>query len=153
LIQTKSRFPEHLETGLESHIDKPTRIWEAALILGDLEKYIMAEEWHRKAIEGYEIAFGEEHSRTLNGQYGLTPLSWAARNRYNAVINFLLAKDSVYPEFKDSQYGQTPPSWAAAGGHEAVVELLQSTLNSFSFCELRSSYVGTRSWKTSNFCN
>jgi hypothetical protein len=107
-------------------LDKATRIWNVALILGDLEEYEKAEKRLREAIEGYEIAFGKKQSM-LDSQYGLTPLSWAAGNGYNAIVNLLLAKDDIDPDLKDSQYGQTPLSWAARNGHEAVVKLLLET--------------------------
>jgi hypothetical protein len=107
-------------------LDKATRIWNVALILGDLEEYEKAEKRLREAIEGYEIAFGKKQSM-LGSQYGLTPLSWAAGNGYNAVVNLLLAKDDINPDLKDSQYGQTPLSWAARNGHEAIVKLLLET--------------------------
>jgi len=108
-------------------LDKATRTWNAALILGDLGEYGKAEKRLREAIEGYEIVFGEEHPYTLKSQYGLTPLSWAAGNGYGAVVNLLLAKDGIDLDLKDSQYGQTPLSWAAERGHEAVVKLLLET--------------------------
>jgi hypothetical protein len=108
-------------------LDKSTRTWNIALILGDVEEYEKAEKKLREAIEGYEIAFGEEHSYTLKSQYGLTPLSWAAGNGYDAIVNQLLAKDSINPDLKDRQYGQTPLSWAAEQGNEAVVKLLLET--------------------------
>jgi ankyrin repeat protein len=55
--------------------------------------------------------------------YGLTPLSRAAGNGHGAVVELLLATDSVEPESKDT-YGKTPLSWAAERGHETVVKLL-----------------------------
>jgi hypothetical protein len=103
--------------------DQATKIWNVTLILGDLEVVEKAEKRLREAIKGYEIVFGKEQS-LLKSQYGLTPLSWAAGNGYNDVVNLLLAKDSIDRELKDSEYGQTPLSWAAENGHEAVVQLL-----------------------------
>jgi hypothetical protein len=105
---------------------KATRTWNVALILGDLEEYQNAEKWLREAIKGYEIAFGEEKS-TLKGQYGLAPLSWAAGNGSDDIVNLLLTKGTIDPDLKDSQYYQTPLSWAAENGHEAVVKLLLET--------------------------
>ncbi|KAF4625123.1 hypothetical protein G7Y89_g13046 [Cudoniella acicularis] len=124
LIKTNSQVPEYSKIELEGYLEKPTRIWDVALVLGDLEEYKEAEEKLREAIKGYKIAIREEYPRTLKNRYGLTPLSWAARNGYDAVVKLLLAKDSVDPDLKDSQYGQTPLSWAAEGGHDAIVKLL-----------------------------
>ncbi|KAK0703024.1 hypothetical protein B0T26DRAFT_744167 [Lasiosphaeria miniovina] len=58
--------------------------------------------------------------------YGQTPLSWAAENGHEAVVQQLLAKGAIV-ETKDD-YGQTPLLWAAENGYEAVVQLLQSHL-------------------------
>ena len=118
---------EHSKAEFGDHSDKATRTWNVALVLGDLEEYREAEEKLREAIKGYEMAIREEHPRTLKSQYGLTPLSWAAGNGYDAVVKLLLAKDGVDPDLKDSPYGRTPLSWAAQGGHEAVVKLLLET--------------------------
>ena len=106
--------------------DQATKIWNVALILGDLEEYEKAEKRLREAIKGYEIAFGKEQS-TLKCQYGLTPLSWAAGNGFNDVVNLLLAKDGIDPDLKENQYSRTPLSWAAGNGHEATVRLLLET--------------------------
>ncbi|KAH6701346.1 heterokaryon incompatibility protein-domain-containing protein, partial [Leptodontidium sp. MPI-SDFR-AT-0119] len=119
--------PEHSKAEFGDHSDQATRTWNVALVLGDLGEYKGAEEKLREAIKDYEKAIGEEHPRTLKNQYGLTPLSWAAGNGYDAVVKLLLAKDSVDPDLKDSQYGRTPLSWAAENGHEAVVRLLLET--------------------------
>jgi hypothetical protein len=108
-------------------LDKATRTWNIALILGDLGEYEKAEKRLREAIEGYKTAFGEEHLYTLKSQYGLTPLSWAAGNGYDVIVSLLLAKDGVDPDLKDSQYSQTSLSWAAERGHEAVVKQLLKT--------------------------
>jgi ankyrin repeat protein len=69
-----------------------------------------AEKWHRKAIVDYEIALGVAHPHTLVSQYGLTPLSWAAGNGYDAIVNLLLTKDGINIDLQDSQYGRTPLS-------------------------------------------
>jgi hypothetical protein len=108
-------------------LDKATRAWNVALIFGDLKEYEEAAKRLREAIEGYEIAFGKKHLYTLKSQYGLTPLSWAAGNGYDDVVNLLLATDSIDPNLKDSQYSQTPLLWAARQGNEAVVKLLLMT--------------------------
>jgi hypothetical protein len=101
--------------------------WNVALILGDLEEYEKAEERLREAIKGYEIEFGEQKSM-LKGQYGLTPLSWAAGNGNDAIVDLLLAKDSIDPDLKDG-CGQTPLWRAAQNGHEAAVKLLRKYIN------------------------
>jgi ankyrin repeat protein len=54
---------------------------------------------------------------------GQTPLSWAARNRHEAVVKLLLEKGAEL-ETKDKDNSRTPLSWAAENGHEAVVKLL-----------------------------
>jgi Ankyrin repeats (3 copies) len=54
---------------------------------------------------------------------GQTPLSWAAENGHEAVVNLLLEKGAE-PDSKDTIYGRTPLSWAAKTGREAVVKLL-----------------------------
>jgi hypothetical protein len=115
LIQT-GNLSGHPKTELEDHLDKATRIWNVALILGDLQEYGKAEERLREAVHGYEMAFGKEDSYTLGSQYSQTPLLWAAGNGYDAVVNLLLTNDDIDPELKDGQYGQTPLSWAAQGG-------------------------------------
>ena len=50
---------EHSKTELGGHLDKATRTWNVAMILDDLEKYEKADNVFRKAIKGYEIAFGK----------------------------------------------------------------------------------------------
>jgi ankyrin repeat protein len=129
LTQTNNRMSEHLETELEGCLDKATRTWNVALILGDLEEYKKAEERVQEAIEGYKMVFEEEHSCTLGlgSQYGQTPLVWAAENGYDTVVNLLLAKEGIDPDLKDTQYGRTPLSWAVQGGHESLVKLLLET--------------------------
>ena len=122
-----SQVLEHSKAEFGDHLDKAIRIWNVALVLGDLEEYKRAEEKLREAIEGYEIVFGKQRLYTLTGQYGLTPLSWAAGNGDNKEMKLLLDKDSFDPDLKDSQYSQTPLSWAAKQGHEAVVKLLLET--------------------------
>jgi hypothetical protein len=66
-------------TGFEGLSEKATSIRNAELILGDAGEYQVAEETLQEAIKGYEKAIGIEHQYTLKGQYGPTPLSWAAR--------------------------------------------------------------------------
>ena len=55
---------------------------------------------------------------------GITPLSWAARGGYEAVVRLLLARDDVEADLQDNG-GITPLSYAARQGHEAVVRLLE----------------------------
>lgn len=124
LVPTDNWQSEHSETWLERQLEDVTRTWNVALILGDLGDFENAERMLRRAIESYEIAFGVKHSHTLESYYGLTPLSWAAGNGYNAIVNLLLTKDDVDIGLKDSQYGRTPLLWAAANGHEVVVRRL-----------------------------
>ena len=106
-MKADSQEPELSNIGC---LEKPTRIWNVALVLRDLEEYKEAEEKLREAIKGYEIAIREEYPRTFKSQYSLTPLSWAAGNGYDAVVKLLLAKHGVDPDLKDSQYGRTPLS-------------------------------------------
>ncbi len=62
-------------------------------------------------------------SRRRRYAVGQTPLSWAAENGHEAVVQQLLAKGADI-ETKDTWYGRTPLSWAAENGHEAVVQQL-----------------------------
>jgi ankyrin repeat protein len=55
-------------------------------------------------------------------EYGRTPLSWAARNKHEAMVKLLLEKGAEL-ESKDD-CGRTPLSWAAGNGHDAMVKLL-----------------------------
>ena len=116
-IQTNIWESEHSKIEFEGHLEKATRTWNIALILGDAEEYQKAEDKLRE----------EDRPDTLKSQYGLTPISWASGNRYDAVVKLLLRKDGVDPDLNDSQYGRTPLSWAAGCGHEAVVKLLLGT--------------------------
>jgi ankyrin repeat protein len=111
---------------LEARLANPTRIWNVALILGDLEKYSEAEEMLQEAIAEYKNVLGGEHLDTQESQYGMTPLGLAARNGYTEAMDLLLAKDGVNLDLQD-WYGRTPLSHAAEHGHEAVVKLLLET--------------------------
>jgi hypothetical protein len=127
LVRTDDWVTEHSKTEVEGYLNKATRIWNVAMILDDLEEYEKVEERLPEAIEGYEIAFGQEHLHLPKGQHGRTPLSWAAGNGYDIVVNVLLKKDNINPNLKDGQSGRAPLSWAAYSGHEAVVNLLLET--------------------------
>jgi ankyrin repeat protein len=56
-------------------------------------------------------------------EYGLTPLSWAAREGHESVVRLLLERGAEL-DSKSSFDGKTPLSLAAREGHEAVVRLL-----------------------------
>ena len=55
--------------------------------------------------------------------YGETPISWAARNGQDGVVQLLLEQEDAIPDRPDYG-GQTPLSWAAVNGHDGVVKLL-----------------------------
>jgi ankyrin repeat protein len=59
----------------------------------------------------------------LQDSYGRTPLSWAAQNGYEAVVQLLL-ENGADLESKDIEHERTPLLWAAINGHKAVVQLL-----------------------------
>jgi hypothetical protein len=114
------------QSELKDRLRKSTNIWNVALILGDLGAYEKARILLEEAIAGYKITLGEEHSHTLESQYGLTPLALAARNGYAEVIDLLLTEDGVDLDLKDWT-GRTPLSHTAENGHEGVVRLLLET--------------------------
>jgi ankyrin repeat protein len=127
LTRINNLVPECSKTESQSYLNNATRTWNVALILGDLEENEEAGEKLQEAVNGYEIAFGEVGSNTLESQYNSqTPLVWAAGNGYYAVVNLLLAKDGISPDLNDRNR-RTPLSWAAENGHEAVVKLLLET--------------------------
>ncbi|KAK5635619.1 hypothetical protein RRF57_011331 [Xylaria bambusicola] len=53
---------------------------------------------------------------------GQTPLSWAARNGHEEIVQLLVEKGADI-ESKDS-IGRTPLLWAAEEGHQEIVQLL-----------------------------
>jgi ankyrin repeat protein len=134
----KSRgLGEYVES--DDSLDKITRSWNSALVLGDIGKYEKAEEKFREALQGYEIAVrkGRLHDRVahqlsladldlMNSQYRRPPLSWAAEGGHEAVVELLLRTGEADVNPKDMD-GRSPLSWAAEEGHEAVVELLLRT--------------------------
>ena len=72
-----------------------------------------------------EIILNSDNDININSEdeNGQTPLLWAARKGYEAVVRLLLEQDDVKADSKD-HYGETPLSWAAYKGHDAVVRLL-----------------------------
>jgi len=56
------------------------------------------------------------------------PLSWAAREGYDALVKQLLAQDNIDVNLMD-RHGQTPLFYAALRGREAVVKLLLAQNN------------------------
>jgi len=59
----------------------------------------------------------------LQGFHGVTPLAFASSGGHKAVVQVLLATDSVDVNVRSAD-GQTPLFWAAAKGHSKVVKLL-----------------------------
>ncbi|KAK3360939.1 ankyrin repeat-containing domain protein, partial [Lasiosphaeria ovina] len=66
-----------------------------------------------------------QHGQNPNSKdsYGRTPLSYAAENGRDKVVELLLERRAEI-ESRDRIFDQTPLSWAAEKGHEAVVRLL-----------------------------
>ncbi|KAF3207863.1 hypothetical protein TWF679_008195 [Orbilia oligospora] len=56
-----------------------------------------------------------------------TPLSYAAEHGHVDVVEFLLGREGVDPDFAALSTGQTPLSYAAENGHIGVVDLLLAT--------------------------
>jgi ankyrin repeat protein len=85
---------------------------------------------HLAAYAGIETALkallDKKVKTDARNDYGRTPLSYAAAEGHEAVIQLLLATGNVDADAKDED-GRTPLSYAAADGHEAVVQLLLAT--------------------------
>ncbi|SPO05897.1 uncharacterized protein DNG_08586 [Cephalotrichum gorgonifer] len=58
--------------------------------------------------------------------YDRIPLSWAAGEGHEDIVNLFLSIEGVEIDSKDYE-GQTPLSWAAINGHAAIVKLLFDT--------------------------
>lgn len=68
VTKTNSRGLRDSKAEFGDHSDKTTRIWNVALVLGDLREYKKAVARLQEAIESYEIAFGEERLYTPKSQ-------------------------------------------------------------------------------------
>ena len=69
------------------------------------------------------LLFSNGHPTNPKDSHGRTPLFYAAKNRHEAVVKLLLARDDVDVNSRDDN-GTTPLLDAAEYGHEAVVKLL-----------------------------
>lgn len=70
-----------------------------------------------------EALLDDEYFPGLEDSYGMTPLSWAARNGHESVVSLLLGANDFEAVSLDKE-SRTPLSRAAENGHEAVVKLL-----------------------------
>jgi hypothetical protein len=116
----------HPETVLGNRLDNATRIWDVALILGDLGHTEKAGKLLQQAVKGYKMVLGDKHQQIPESQIGLIPLSWAAQNGHVVVVKLLLSTGKVNVNSKDSE-GRRALSWPAQNGHTAVVKLLLNT--------------------------
>ena len=55
---------------------------------------------------------------------GRTPLSWAAKRRYEEVVKMLLEREDVNPNTVEKERGCTPLSWAAGRRETRVMKVL-----------------------------
>ena len=71
------------------------------------------------------VALIEVGASDINGEgcWGSTPLSWAAYNGNEEVVEILLGREEVNPD-KADKWGNTPLSDAACNGHEGVVKIV-----------------------------
>lgn len=72
-------------------------------------------------------AFSGQVEADSKKKYSRTPLSWAAGDGREMVVQLLLSTGQVEIDAKDWWFGRTALSWAAANGRETVVQLLLNT--------------------------
>ncbi|KAK5629540.1 hypothetical protein RRF57_005255 [Xylaria bambusicola] len=128
-------------------LDKAIRSWNIGLLLNAAERYEEAGKDLREAINFYGTAISNNHGlwseadeEALRVMHfllikdkgaiieaeckdGRTPLLWAARKGYEAVVQQLLEKGAAI-EATDKEGGRTPLLWAARNGYETVVQQL-----------------------------
>jgi hypothetical protein len=126
-VQSHDAGLGHVETGLESRLDKVVKAWRFAHILDTLGDNEKAEETLVEAIGECGTQLKRDYWRILRSQHGFNPLAWAAINGHETLVQLLLTKYSVHPDLRDAQYSRTPLSWSAGNGHESVVSLLLKT--------------------------
>jgi len=81
--------------------------------------------WRGKARREARLLFGRRYVDPDSlSKSGATPLSWAAGNGCEGVVELLLGRKDVSPDTPDTRCGQTPLSRAAEQGHEGIVKLL-----------------------------
>jgi len=70
-----------------------------------------------------ELLLGRGSNPNTKDYYGQTPLSWAAKNNHETVVQLLLCSSGVDPNSEDNNR-RTPLLHAAESGHRDVVQLL-----------------------------